>query len=129
MPTTNLLAMPLAILKVETGTNEDWIDSLKYVVDTGEDDPPQLDLRGIAFEMEVRRRPEDHEVVISASTADGTLAIGDAPDFGFLLINIDKTVMEQQKANEYVADIVGIDVEFRRVVVQIDLTIFEGITR
>lgn len=129
MPTTNLLSMPVAIVTVQTGTNEDWIDSLKYVVESPDPDPPQLDLRGIAFEMEVRRRPEDHEVVISASTADGTLAIGEAPDWGYLLINIDKAVMAQQNAGEFVADIVGTDVEFRRVVVQIKLTIFEGITR
>jgi len=121
--------MPLAILQVQTGTNEDWIDSVKYVVDTGETDPPQLDIRGILFEMEVRRQTDDHEVVISATTEDGTLAIGEAPDFGFFLFNIDKEVMKRQTPGKYVADVVGIDAEFRRVTIQIDLTIFEGITR
>ena len=128
-PLTNLLAMPLAILQVQTGTNEDWIDSVKYVVDTGETDPPQLDIRGILFEMEVRRQTDDHEVVISATTEDGTLSIGEAPDFGFFLFNIDKEVMKRQTPGKYVADVVGIDAEFRRVTIQIDLTIFEGITR
>jgi len=28
MSNTNLLAMPLVLLQVETGNNEDWVDSL-----------------------------------------------------------------------------------------------------
>ena len=49
---TNLLAMPLVQLVVETGNNEDWVDSLKYVVD--EEDPDvQLDIREINFFMEI----------------------------------------------------------------------------
>jgi hypothetical protein len=132
MPSTNLLAMPLVIMVVETGTNEDWLDSIKFLVDNGSGDPdtmPQLDLRGIAFEMEVRRAPPDHEVIISASTENGSLVIGDPPDFGYLLINVDVADMKIQKPSEYVADIVGIDPEFRRVIAQIELTIVEGITR
>lgn len=131
MPSTNLLAMPLVQLVVETGTNEDWLDSIKYLVDTGvaEADMPQLDLRGITFEMEVRRAPPDHEVILDATTAEGTLLIGEPPDFGYLLINIPVTDMSALQPSNYVADIVGSDAEFHRVVVQIELTIIRGITR
>jgi hypothetical protein len=131
MPSTNLLAMPLVQLVVETGTNEDWLDSIKFLVDTGvpEDEMPQLDLRGIVFEMEVRRAAPDHEVILDATTEDGTLLIGEPPDFGYLLINIPVTDMTAIQPSEYVADIVGHDEEFQRVVVQIALTIQRGITR
>jgi hypothetical protein len=32
---SNLLAMPLVQLAIETGTNEDWIDSIKFLIDEG----------------------------------------------------------------------------------------------
>jgi hypothetical protein len=83
---TNLLAIPLVEIVAETGNNEDWVDSLLFLVDpeTGE----QLDLRGIDFEMEVQRHPTDHEVVIHASTSNGRLSIGEAPQYGYLIIQI-----------------------------------------
>jgi hypothetical protein len=128
---TNLLALPLVRMSVETGTNEDWIDSLKFLVDTGvpDDEKPQLDLRDIAFEMEVRRSAPDNQVVISASTENGSLAIGEPPDYGYLIINVDHEEMKIQQPGIYAADIVGIDETSRRVVVQIDLSIIAGITR
>lgn len=126
---TNLLAMPLVQMSVFTGTNEDWIDSIKYVVDTGDEDPPQLDIRGIYFEMEVRRGTPEHEVVFSANTDDGTLAIGSDPDYGFLLINISHKVMLEQAPGMYVADIVGTDAHNIRRCVVIDLEIVHGVTR
>jgi hypothetical protein len=126
---TNLLAMPLVSMQVETGTNEDWIDSLEFLVDDGSATPPQLDLTGIAFAMEVRRTPPDHEVVLTASTALGTLAVGNPPDFGFLLINIPLADMRGQQPGSYVADIVGTDGHSTRRCVVIDLEIKWGITR
>jgi hypothetical protein len=126
---TNILALPLVRLTVETGTNEDWIDTLKYVVDDGSPDPPQLDLRGIRFRMEVRRRPEDHEVIISASTDDGTLTIGTSPDYGVLIFNIPDDIMKLKKAGVYVGDVLASDETFARVAIQIDLTVVEGITK
>ena len=123
--------MPLVRIEVETGTNEDWVDSLKFLVDNGQPDDlkPQLDLRDIAFEMEVRRAAPDNQVVLSASTGDGSIAIGAPPDFGYLILNIDHENMMRIKPGAYVADIVGHDTPSRRVVVQIDLTVIEGITR
>jgi hypothetical protein len=132
MPSTNLLAMPLVQMVIETGTNEDWLDSIKFVVDTGGLDPslwPQLDLRGISFEMEVRRTAPDHQVILSASTENGSLLIGEPPDFGYLLINISIEEMKTQQPGAYVADIVGSDPEFKRRIAQIELSIVEGITR
>jgi len=129
-PSTNLLAMPLVQMAVTTGNNEDWIDSICFLVNgTDPDTDPQLDLTGINFLMEVRRAPQDHEVIIRASTDDGTLSIGAPPDFGFLIINVDHETMRQQGAGTYVADIIGSDALSVRRVVGIDLTIIEGITR
>jgi hypothetical protein len=126
---TNLLAIPFVQLSAVTGNNEDWVDSLLFLVDSPDVPPPQLDLTGIRFEMEVRRAPTDHEVIIRASTDDGTLSIGEPPNTGFLIININHLQMLQQVAGAYVADIVGTDQHSTRRVVGIDLTIANGITR
>ena len=124
---TNILAMPLVKLEIETGNNEDWVDSIKFVVDTPE--KPQLDIRGIIFDMEIRRQPTDHEVVLSASTTNETLKIGEPPDVGFLILNIPVTDMRTMNEGEYVGDIVGHDEEHTRVVAQFTLKIVEGVTK
>jgi hypothetical protein len=128
---SNLLAIPLIRLIVETGTNEDWIDAVKFLVETGTETEtmPQLDLRGIYFEMEVRRTAPDHQVVCNASTDDGSLKVGDTPNYGYLIIHVDIEEMKIQQAGKYVADIIGRDDEAQRVIAAIDLTIVEGITR
>lgn len=125
---SNILAMPLVKLTIETGNNEDWIDSIKFVVDTGEVELPQLDIRGIVFDMEIRRDARNHEVVLTASTANNTMRVGDPPDFGFLIINVPLAEMRSQLAGTYVGDIVGHDDAYTRVVAQIELTIVEGVT-
>ena len=134
MAFTNILALPLVHISVETGTNEDWIDSLKYTVDpangtTNPDDWPQLDLRGISFEMEIRRVASDHEVILNANTADGTLAIGAPPNYGFLLINIPLHDMKHIFADSYVGDIRASVGSINRVASTVDLTILEGVTK
>jgi hypothetical protein len=130
---SNVLALPLVQVAVETGNNEDWVDSIKFVVDTGEglapEDLPQLDLRGITFEMEVRRQATDREVIFAASTDNGTIKIGTPPDFGFLIISVPYIEMQNHKAGEYVADIVGHDDLYRRVAIRVDLEIVEGVTK
>jgi len=130
---TNILSLPLAALVIETGNNEDWIESLLFVVDDGSGgDPtamPQLDLRGISFELEVRRRAEDHEVVIHASTDNGMLQVGSYPNYGFLIIDVDDTFMQPQAAGDYVGDVVATDAAYTRRVMTFDLNIVEGVTR
>jgi hypothetical protein len=130
---SNLLALPLVTLQVLTGTNEDWLDAIKFVVDDGSGgDPsamPQLDLTGIRFSMEVRRELPDTEVVIRASTDDGSLAIGEPPDFGFLLINISHEQMKIIRPGNYVGDIIGEDGAATRRAIVIALQIAYGITR
>jgi hypothetical protein len=123
--------MPLVDLKVQTSNNEDWIDSIVYYVDTGVTPPTdQLDIRGIIFEMEVRRSATDHEVVLSASTENGTIEVGMPPDFGFFLFQIPVTQMVNlPAADTYVGDIVGRDMFFTRQIMTIELTIIEGITK
>jgi hypothetical protein len=130
---SNVLALPLVQVSVETGNNEDWVDSIKFVVDTGAGLPPeempQLDLRGITFNMEIRRQAGDHEVIFAASTDNGTIKIGIPPDFGFLIISVPFTEMQNHAAGDYVGDIVALDDFNRRIAVQIDLVIVEGVTK
>ena len=125
---TNILALPLAQATVETGTNEDWVDSIVFLVGP-EPTSAQLDLRGMKFEMEVRRNPSDHEVILTASTEDLKLGIGPAPDYGFLIISIPRSEMKTKMPGVYVADIIAYDAEHQRVCVQMDLTIVEGVTK
>jgi len=132
MSNTNLLAMPLVLLQVETGNNEDWVDSLLFVVDNGSGDPTtmqQLDLSGINFEMEIRRTASDSEVIIAASTADGTLVMGEPPNYGYLIFNVLIADMQNVREGSYVGDIVGKDTQHIRVVARITLTIVEGVTK
>jgi hypothetical protein len=126
---TNVLALPLANVVIEVSNNADWIDSLVFLVtDSG---PPleQLDLRGISFEMHLRRRPELPEIVLQASTADRTLYIGSPPDFGYLLFYVQEETMRTLWPGQYVGDIKASDADYERVVLTVNLTVLEGITR
>jgi hypothetical protein len=125
---TNILALPLAVVTIEASTNEDWIDGFVYYVD-GTSPPEQLDLRGIEFEMEIRRTAPDNEVILHATTKDGSLAFGYPPDIGYLIINISNTAMANQEPGQYVGDIVATDAVYRRRAIAISLEITLGVTR
>jgi hypothetical protein len=125
---TNILSLPLVNMDAETGTNEDWTDALVYMI--AESDPErQLDLRGISFEMEVRRRAPDHEVILSGSTEDLRISGGAAPDFGYLIINVPLSEMHTKPPGDYVGDIRAIADGHYRVAIQFTLSIIEGVTR
>lgn len=128
---TNVLALPLVHVGVRVHNNESWVDTIKYVVGPIVDgvEPPQLDLRGIKFEMEMRQVPDLHGVVLSASTDDGKLMIGEPPDFGFLIIQISRAEIMGLPAGLYVSDIRASDDEYSRVVIEMNLEIATGITR
>lgn len=128
---TNILALPLANVSFAISNNEDWIDSLVYMLrsETGDPSSDQLDLRGISFEMELRRAPPDHEVILQASTADGTLSIGAAPNVGYLIWYVPLATMQYIAAGNYVGDVRARDDEFERVCLTLDVTINQGITR
>jgi hypothetical protein len=132
MLVSNILALPLVSMTVETGNNEDWIESIKYVVGP-ENVPnaPQVDLRGIGFEMEVRRSAAEAEVVLRASTENGMITTGLQPDVGYLLWRIPREDMKNVKVGNYVADILAKEESrsIERVTVQIELTIREGVTK
>ena len=130
--TTNILALPLASMVIQTGTNEDWIDSLVFLIPDGSGivaQYPQLDLTGISFRMYLRREPDDVEVILSASTDDGSLMIGDYPNNGYLIIAIDNDEMKARQAGAYVGDIVASDHEFTRRCFTFSLNLVEGVTR
>ena len=132
MAASNILALPLVTAEIETGNNEDWIDSIKYAVeqDVGTiDDWPQVDLRGIEFEMELRHVASDHEVILNANTKAGTLAIGAPPNVGFLLIHVPYSEMKTKFAGQYVGDIRATTDADTRVIIQFDLEIVEGVTK
>jgi hypothetical protein len=127
--TTNILSLPLAQATIVTGTNEDWIDSFVYIADDGTANPPQIDLHGIRFEMEIRRAADDSEVILQASTDNQSLAYGVAPDVGYLFINISHDSMVTREPGIYVGEIVAMDAFYQRRTILIDLTIVEGIAR
>ena len=123
---TNILSIPLAHAEIVTGTNEDWVDCLKYIVGT---DGPQLDLRGIGFELEIRRRPPDHEVILRASTEDGSISVGASPNVGYLIFYVKESVMEQRQADTYVGDVRASDAQYQRVILTLEFQIIQGVTR
>lgn len=122
---TNILALPLAHLTIETGNNEDWVDVVAYI--TPEDEP--VDLRGIDFEMEIRRRPEANEVVLRATSENQWISIGAVPNYGHLIIYVPEKEMRSYFAGQYVGDIRAKDERFIRRIVTFDLAIVEGITK
>lgn len=131
---SNILAIPLTHMEAQTGNNEDWIESIKYLVGTTDDTTtidmlPQLDLRNIEFEMEIRRKPSDHEVVLAVSTANRRMGVGSFPNFGFLLIQVPLDDIKILAVGTYVADVVARDGNFIRKIIDLDLIILEGITR
>jgi hypothetical protein len=127
---SNLLAMPLTEISFEVHNNEDWIDSIVYCVPPPQDiTAPQLDLRGISFYMDVRRSATDHEVILEASTDDATIAIGLPPNYGFLIVNVPLAKMKYVAPGAYVGDILGTDGVNERVVISLNLTVDEGVTR
>jgi len=128
---SNLLALPLILLEVQTGNNEDWIDTVKYVapVDGNDLDPAQVDLRDIYFEMEIRRALGNHEVVLSANSDDGSLSVGVPPDYGYFVFYILADYMKHQVPGDYIGDVVGRDDKFSRKIMQLQLTIVEGVTK
>ena len=127
---TNVLAIPQAQASIATGTNEDWLDTFEYLCSGTADDPgPPLDLRGISFELMVRRNPDDAEVIVWASSADNTIQIGASPDWNFLIINVPLATMRTRTPGIYNADMVARDAVYQRVIMTIDLEIVDGITK
>jgi hypothetical protein len=131
---TNILALPLVTMDVVTGNNEDWIDAVTYVVSDGTESPdvttlPQMDLRGIQFDMEVRRRPTDHEVILEAATWNQRLQLGAFPNYGYLIIAVPIDQMKTKMAGAYVADVIANDGVYAKKTIQMNLTIVEGITK
>jgi len=131
---TNILALPLTQMSIMTGNNEDMVESVLFNVG-GTGSPSlgvpaqQLDLRGISFNMYVRRSPTDHEVLMTLSTDDQSLSVGAFPNYGFLLFVAPVTSMQMRLPGTYVADVVATADGYTRRCLVIDLTIVEGITR
>ncbi len=131
---TNILALPLTNMSIMTGNNEDMVESVLFQVGgTGSPAlgvaPEQLDLRGIDFNMYVRRSPTDHEVLMTLSTDDHTLSVGAFPNIGFLLFAAPLVSMQKRLPGTYVADVVASADGYTRRCLVISLTIVEGITR
>lgn len=123
---TNVLALPLTHLVIETGNNQDWWDAVRYI--TANDEP--VDLRGIEFDMQIRRRSDDHDVVIYAS-ADGNrwVSIGDLPNSNHLVIHVPLEKMQRMLAGQYVGDVLAHDEHVHRVCFTLELTVIQGVTR
>jgi hypothetical protein len=126
---TNVLALPLVHVMFAVSNNEDWIDTLVYMVsDSG---PPleQLNLRGITFNLHLRRRPEINELVLGASTLDQRIFIGSPPDYGYIIFYVQEETMRSLWPGVYVGDVVASDADFQRVTMTVEVTIIEGIYR
>jgi hypothetical protein len=131
---SNVLAMPVVTIQATTPTNGDWIESIKYVVPpvpvSGDQSTwPQMDLRGITFWMELRRTATDNEVILVLSTDNRKLAIGAFPDVGFLLWFVTAQEMANKEPGNYVGDMIADDGEFTRKIIDLQLTITDGVTR
>jgi hypothetical protein len=131
---TNILALPLAQMAMTTGNNEDLVESVLFQVGGTGSAPlgipaDQLDLRGIEFNMYVRRSASDHEVLLTLSTDNRGLVIGAFPNIGFLLFYCPLEQVQYLSPGIYVADVVATDGEYERRTLMIDLTIVQGITR
>jgi hypothetical protein len=124
---TNVLALPLAQATIATGNNEDWIDAFEYV--TGDATPLPLDIRGINFQLIVRRFPDDPEVIVWASTEDNTIQVGTTPNYNFLIINVPYSTMKTRTPGTYVADMLASDGTWQRRVMNINLQIVDGVTK
>ena len=128
----NVLGLPLATVTIETSNNQDWIESFLFLVDNGSgntDTMDQYDLRGIRFEMEMRRAVGDHEVLIHATTENRWLAIGAFPNYGFLLFQIPVEEISKRVAGTYVADLVASEHGYVRKVMDLTVTITEGVVK
>jgi hypothetical protein len=122
---SNILILPLAQFTVTTGNNENWLDSLQFVQ---ADLVTPVDLTGIEFMMEMRQLAADVDIFVRGSTADGKITVGGVGD-SFLLINIPQAEMKEVPANDYVADITASADGYVRVIAQLTVTVFQGVTR
>ncbi len=100
MPAIDVWELPLIDLQFEVGTNEDWVDSIELL---DEDGVTALDLTGIAFRLQVRKTAPDHTVLIDASTAAGSLLVGN----GVVGLYVLEDTMRGVPPGDYVLDIVG----------------------
>lgn len=125
MQSTNVLALPLVHIIFETGNNEDWFDSIRYV--TPYDDP--VDLRDITFHMQIRNRPNEHDVSLFATTTNGMLIAG-GERYNILIINVPLWRMQNVwTIGEYVGDILASDDRIYRVIATFNLKVIHGVTR
>lgn len=127
---TNVLGIPLVAMSVTTGNNEDWIESISYLIGPeGATPTEQMDLRGIDFELEIRRRADDHEVIMNASTINHRMAVGAFPNYGYLLLYVPVGDMKTKSAGNYVADVVATADGYTRKIIDMTLSIVEGVTK
>jgi hypothetical protein len=120
---TNIFLLPLVEIEFETGANEDWLDSVLYYEDDG---VTPIDLTGISFRMQVRKRAEDATVYIDASTDNGLLSAGSNGVLGRIIF---EDHMKAIKPGNYVFDVVAEADGHACRVEYGSLTIVEGVTR
>jgi hypothetical protein len=121
---TNILFLPVCVITLETETNCDWLDGLEY-----HDGPPPggqpIDLTGIAFAMEMRSAPPVATVMLRASTWNGLIRVY-ANTWQLL---VPATTMLLVPPGDYVFDLLGFADGYTRNLVQVQVSILQGITR
>lgn len=118
---TNLLILPLVSLTIAVGTNEDWIDGLAFY----DNAMNALALDGIAFKMTLRHVVDEATAPITASTGEGSL-LTSGNRFNF---NVPVATMGIVPPAAYVMDVVGMADGHQRIIMQGQVTVFEGVTR
>lgn len=88
---TNILRLPLVEMEVETGTNEDWLDSVAFV--EGDDVTP-ISIAGISFASQLRHSALGATAYLDATTDNTQLLIGGTSS-NVLSYNVPTEVMEQ----------------------------------
>lgn len=124
---TQILNLPLVEVGIDTGTNEDWRDSIGFTAANGS----ALDISGIAFRMMLREKAEDAQAWLDVSTAsavaDGQLVNGGAT--GVLGIAVPLAKMKRIHPGDYVMDIVATGDGISRVAARGNVSVVLGVTR
>lgn len=98
---TNILALPLYEVEVETASNEDALGG--FSIEAGSP-PAPLSLAGIDFRMQLRTSADSKNVQLEATIANGRLSAA-----GHLLgVAIDQVVMAGLPPRDYAFDVLAV---------------------
>lgn len=115
------------VIDFECPTNQDWADS--FVIKAGDPLAPR-DLTGCAFQMHIRRAPEDTRALMILNGPNGRLGISGDPEDGTIAIYVPDEHVQRIPPGEYAHDILMFDASNnpKRIAVG-TVTVLLGVTR